>query len=90
MKRNWNALVASVVLATGMAGCMSSEPEGIAPSQPANVTVKMDFWQSPTPGGTASQRYCDSVRRELGDPTADQCIHGCANGTRIPCEDAHR
>ena len=30
-------------------GCMSQEPEGIAPSQPADVTVKMDFFHRPLP-----------------------------------------
>ena len=32
-----------------LAGCLSELPEGIAPSQPADVTVKMDFFNRPLP-----------------------------------------
>ena len=31
------------------AGCMSPEPAGLAPSQPAKTTVKVDFWHKPLP-----------------------------------------
>lgn len=44
--RHLCAITALTALAPG---CMSSEPEGLAPSQQAGTTVKMDFFHEPLP-----------------------------------------
>ena len=41
----WMMVLAGLLLA----GCFSPSPEGIAPSQEAKTTVKMDFFHRPLP-----------------------------------------
>jgi hypothetical protein len=38
-----------VALLVALAACVSEDPEGIAPAQPADTTVKMDFYHKPLP-----------------------------------------
>src|SRR5690606_31037809 len=43
------AAAAAALAAALAAGCLSSEPEGLYPAEPAATTVKMDFFHRPLP-----------------------------------------
>ena len=46
---NKNTMILALALVVGTVGCLSEPPQGIAPSQPASTTVKMDFYHRPLP-----------------------------------------
>ena len=43
------AMVATIPVLPALPGCSADAPEGLAPAQPADVTVKMDFLHRPFP-----------------------------------------
>lgn len=49
MSGDWAVVFSVLLVSVGLGSCFAEEPEGLAPAQPANVTVEFDLFHRPLP-----------------------------------------